>query len=72
MYRKPIIFIFAIVAIVTLIQLSNFSMADPGGVPRTDRSGIDQANLNSAVELIEQGKQIFRYDTFGDEAFWGG
>lgn len=21
--------------------------------------------------MIEQGKQIFRYDTFGDEAFWG-
>ena len=24
------------------------------------------------VNMIEQGRQIFRYDTFGDEAFWGG
>lgn len=23
-------------------------------------------------KLIEEGKQIFRYDTFGDEAFWSG
>jgi hypothetical protein len=21
--------------------------------------------------LIEEGRQIFRFDTFGDEAFWG-
>jgi hypothetical protein len=24
-----------------------------------------------AQRMLEQGKQIFRYDTFGDEAFWG-
>jgi hypothetical protein len=23
-------------------------------------------------QLVSQGKQIFRFDTFGDEAFWGG
>lgn len=26
----------------------------------------------AAVQLLEEGKQTFRYDTFGDEAFWGG
>jgi mono/diheme cytochrome c family protein len=25
-----------------------------------------------AVNSIDNGRQIFRYDTFGDEAFWGG
>jgi hypothetical protein len=25
----------------------------------------------ATVSLFEQGKQVFRYDTFGDEAFWG-
>ena len=24
----------------------------------------------NAKRLIEQGRQIFRFDTFGDEAFW--
>ena len=25
----------------------------------------------AAEAMIEEGRQTFRYDTFGDEAFWG-
>src|SRR5437762_131888 len=25
----------------------------------------------NAAQLITQGRQIFRFDTYGDEAFWG-
>ena len=32
----------------------------------------DTANRNAATRLFEQGKKVFRFDTFGDEAFWGG
>jgi hypothetical protein len=32
---------------------------------------LGSAEDNSA-QLIQQGRQIFRFDTFGDEAFWGG
>jgi hypothetical protein len=31
----------------------------------------DQENRKAAQQLFEQGRQIFRFDTFGDEAFWG-
>jgi hypothetical protein len=31
---------------------------------------LGSAETNS-TELIQQGRQIFRFDTFGDEAFWG-
>ena len=31
-----------------------------------------QARAAQTPDLIGEGKQIFRYDTFGDEAFWGG
>jgi hypothetical protein len=31
-----------------------------------------QAQARKSAALIEQGKQIFRFDTFGDEDFWGG
>jgi hypothetical protein len=31
-----------------------------------------QAQARRSATLIEQGKQIFRFDTFGDEDFWGG
>jgi hypothetical protein len=38
----------------------------------------DAASLNhdpsaaNAVQLVDQGRNSFRFDTFGDEAFWGG
>jgi hypothetical protein len=39
-----------------------------GGRPQdSDRAAEAQAD-----ELFEEGREIFRFDTFGDEAFWGG
>lgn len=32
----------------------------------------DRANQENAERLANQGRQIFRFDTFGDEDFWGG
>jgi hypothetical protein len=32
----------------------------------------DAANRTAAEQLFDQGKATFRFDTFGDEAFWGG
>jgi hypothetical protein len=34
-------------------------------------SANDQTISNYAQQMLIQGKEIFRYDTFGDEAFWG-
>lgn len=31
-----------------------------------------QANASRTANLIAEGQQIFRFDTFGDEDFWGG
>src|SRR5262245_26507364 len=35
------------------------------------QSSNDQLISNYAQEMLTQGKEIFRFDTFGDEAFWG-
>jgi len=35
------------------------------------QSPNDTIISNYAQQMLEQGRQIFRYDTFGDEAFWG-
>jgi hypothetical protein len=35
-------------------------------------SAFEQQVEQNRNELFEQGKQIFRFDTFGDEGFWGG
>ena len=35
------------------------------------REGSDSAFVQNAVQAIERGRETFRFDTFGDEAFWG-
>src|SRR5215472_4871202 len=35
------------------------------------RPARDQAK-NAGVSLVSQGKRTFRFDTFGDQTFWGG
>jgi len=34
-------------------------------------AGFDAVIDDNAQRLLREGRQIFRYDTFGDEAFWG-
>jgi hypothetical protein len=34
-------------------------------------SGFDAVISENAQQMIAEGRQIFRYDTFGDEGFWG-
>src|SRR5207302_10448987 len=36
-----------------------------------NRSTIDTSIDNHARTMIASGRHIFRYDTFGSEAFWG-
>src|SRR5262245_30986561 len=44
--------------------------ADAEGRSKTNRSPAT-ALRDHAVETLDQGQQTFRFDTFGDEAFWG-
>ena len=55
-----------------LFVLTLYSAGD-GGSGRRERlpSGFDRVIVQNARELIHQGREIFRFDTFGDEAFWG-
>jgi len=38
---------------------------------RQKETDIDRQNTDNALLMVEQGRQTFRYDTFGDEGFWG-
>ena len=44
-----------------------------GTVSGVSASGThpDEQDRKAAQQLFDQGRQIFRFDTFGDEAFWG-
>src|SRR4030095_10522601 len=56
-----VILSFSVVLCASVAPLS----AQPGGKAFDDEAG------NHAKDLLKDGKQIFRYDTFGSEAFWG-
>lgn len=35
------------------------------------RAGFDEVIAHTARAMLEEGRQTFRFDTFGSEAFWG-
>jgi hypothetical protein len=35
------------------------------------KKGVDAENARHALAMLDEGKKIFRYETFGSEAFWG-
>jgi hypothetical protein len=59
----------ATLAIALPLSLSVISGARSKVKPSSDFLGNADAN---ASRLVTEGRQIFRFDTFGDEAFWGG
>ena len=42
------------------------------GFPGKDKGGFDSVIQNFSAAQLEEGRRTFRYDTFGDEDFWGG
>src|SRR5512140_2015526 len=44
----------------------------PGLVSAAPNAMLDRALVDRMEQIIQQGQQTFRFDTFGDEDFWGG
>jgi hypothetical protein len=66
--------VIASVAVVTVQRPENAraqSQQNPDGLIRPLANGLEQAIANSALQSIEKGRETFRFDTFGAEAFWG-
>jgi hypothetical protein len=42
-----------------------------GAIGGVTQSGFDKTIDRTSRVLLAQGRQVFRYDTFGDEAYWG-
>jgi len=51
---------------VACAQVTSGKRNQPGAVP-----GFDMEIQRNAQAMMEEGKETFRFDTFGDEAFWG-
>jgi len=57
----------------TLLPFLGEGQDTPGNLRSNAISGksFDRAIVRNHANLFKEGRQIFRYDTFGDEVFWG-
>ena len=62
-------FILAVLAVGAFAGVSGGCAKDENETPNHIGAKADSAK--AGADLIAEGKQTFRYDTFGDEAFWG-
>jgi Cytochrome c len=60
-----------LVAVVTASVLQGQPQQRPAN-SATRPSGYDRQIQDNAARMLKEGQQIFRFDTFGSEDFWGG
>src|SRR6266571_5074132 len=68
---KSISTVFLIAMVACILGLPFVVMSQNSGSRRGPARDFDDVIQRNASDFIEQGRQIFRFDTFGDEAFWG-
>ena len=68
--KKPALF--ASVAIAALLMAGAGIFADDGNDSQQKLSPTDSGIRDYAARQVREGREIFRFDTFGSEAFWGG
>ena len=68
MFRRYIVAL-GVLLVIPLITVAARGRGD-GAMP--PGSGFDGVIDKHADDMVRQGRQIFRFDTFGDEDFWGG
>src|SRR5262245_48435893 len=66
---KTISTVFLIAAVVCVLGLPFGAMSQNSG--RGPARNFDDVIQRNASDFIEQGRETFRNDTFGDEAVWG-
>jgi hypothetical protein len=66
---------FILVCLVAVVAAS-LLQGQPPQVPPADSgassTGYDRQIQDNAARMLQEGQQIFRFDTFGSEDFWGG
>ena len=69
-YKKQTLVIISLISIIAISQCTKIEETENDA---KDTSFGMQTKMNDGKKsVIEQGKQIFRFDTFGDEDFWSG
>ena len=79
MRRQTVVGVGCLLAVAGLLLLASpfdvlgdtGSANDRSGKRKARPSKVDRAIRTNALKTIEDGRDIFRFDTFGDEEFWG-
>jgi hypothetical protein len=68
----PLVLVVILGAAIALAGLSKGSIFGlPAVAQRLSQADFDRVIDKNAERMVRQGRQIFRFDTFGDEVFWG-
>lgn len=75
LFRVPLANLGKIIALLILVALgvvyvTERSRAQQRAAMPQKTDGFDVRIDRNAQQMLEQGRQIFRYDTFGDEVYW--
>jgi len=55
----------------SVIQLKTLKASSQARITKVDQGLTDKVIETNGLRMIQEGRRIFRFDTFGDEAFWG-
>ena len=64
--------VFSIAGALVAMPLTALASAPHAGARTAGVAASQNQANNAGARLVRQGKQTFRFDTFGDQAFWGG
>ena len=70
-YQKQMLVILPFLIVVVLIQCTK-AIDENNGKGMPNSSVVTDQSLLNHHSLLTDGKQIFRFDAFGDEDFWSG
>jgi hypothetical protein len=60
-----------VLALAAAFTMALLFIATPAGSRIKELLGFDRRIEQNAARMLNEGRQTFRFDTFGDEAFWG-
>src|ERR1044071_5663123 len=59
-------------ALIAGLMVAGGLLSGDSDSPSSDLNPNDAMIRDNAAAAVRRGRDIFRFDTFGDEAFWGG
>ncbi|HEU4903528.1 MAG TPA: hypothetical protein VFT06_12070 [Flavisolibacter sp.] len=69
-YRKQILVVLSLTALIAVVQCTKICNSEVSEA--ANEAALKAGGKPEERDLIVDGKQIFRYDSFGDEEFWSG